>query len=321
MSMRFVRGFTNLFQFNRKNWKAIILCFLAAATFWLFSAFNKNHNTTLRFPLQFEFDKERYVAVKPLPNQIRINVSGSGWELFRKTLGIKLPELIIPLEQPSELKKLPAIGLTPIIASQLGGLKINYMVTDSLLIQLDERKSKTFRIAVDISKLTFREGFGSMGDLRVVPDTVIVDGPRSIINAIPDTIILVVKAAQLNKSLNEELEVPLFGSESVNRNPPVVEVHLSIGPVEVIEAMIKVKAVNQSRKPKSLLTDSVKVLIQIPVDKSEDFKSKLSEVIALVNVKDLESGEDQLYPMIIGLPAYARVVSIDSVAYKIDKHN
>jgi hypothetical protein len=319
--MKFVQVFINLFQFNRRNWKAIVLCFLAAAIFWLFTAFNKTHTTTLRFPLRFEFDNERFVAIKPLPRQIRINVSGSGWELFRKTLGIKLPELLIPLEQPLDIKKIPATALTPVVASQLGGLQINYMVTDTLHMQLDEKKSKTFRISIDISKLTFQEGFGSIGQIKLVPDSVVIDGPKSIINAIPDTISLPIRGTQISKSWMEELEVPLYGSESINRNPPVVEVHITVGQVETIETMVKVNTVNQSRTEKSLITDSVKVLIRIPLDQREDLMGKLSQVNALVDLKHIRRETQRQSPKIIGLPIYAQVVSIDSVSFKIDKRN
>jgi len=316
--MNFVRVIKNLFQFNRTNWKAIVLCFFAAAIFWLFNAFNKSHTTTLRFPLRFEFDDQRFVAVKPLPHQIRINVTGSGWELIRKTLGIKLPELIIPLEQPLEARKLPASALTPLLASQLGGLRINYMVTDTLHIRLDEKKSKTFKFSVDLSHVKFREGFGSTGNIEVMPDSVVIEGPRSIIRAIPDTIVLSVQGRQISKSFHEEVEVPLFDSESLNRNPPVVSVRVEVGKIETIETMLKVKSVNQSRILKAYFTDSVKVLLQIPTDQTEDLKVKLLLVNARIDLKNAAKGSHKAYPVIIGLPVYARLVSIDSVSFKID---
>lgn len=316
--MNFVRVFKNFFQFNRTSWKAIILCFLAAAIFWLFSAFNKNHTTTIRFPLRFEFDNQRFVSVNPLPQHISINVSGSGWELFRKTLGIKLPELVIPLERPSETKKLLTSTLTPILTSQLGRLQIIYMVTDTLQVYLDEKTSKTFRLSIDLSNVRYREGFGNTGLVEVVPDSVVIDGPQSIIKLIPDTIALPMQGKQISKSFSDELEVPLFNSESINRNPPVISVSVEVGKVETIEASLKVKTVNRPGALRSFFTDSVKVILLIPVGQSEDFRGKLSQVNAILDLKDAQRGSFQIYPKIIGLPIYAQVVSIDSVSFKID---
>jgi hypothetical protein len=316
--MHLVRVFKNFFQFNRTNWKAIILCFLAATIFWLFSAFNKNHTTTIRFPLRFEFDSQRFVPVHPLPHHISINVSGSGWELFRKTLGIKLPELVIPLERPSETKKILTTTITPMLTSQLGGLQITYMVTDTLQVFLDGKTTKTFRLSIDLSKVSYREGFGNTGLVALVPDSVVIDGPKSVIEMIPDTIVLPVKGKQISKSFSNELEVPLFDSESINRNPPVVSVRVEVGPMETIEARLKVKTVNRPQGLKSFFTDSVKVMIQIPANQVEDLKGKLLQVYAIVDLKYAMNGSPPVYPKIIGLPVYARVVSIDSLSFKID---
>jgi hypothetical protein len=291
---------------------------LAAAIFWIFSAFNKNHAATIRFPLRFEFDDQKFVSVNPLPHYISINVSGSGWELFRNTMGIKLPELIIPLERPVETKKILTTTITPILSNQLGGLQIVYMVTDTLHVYLEEKTSKTFRLSADLSKVKFREGYGSTGEVEVVPDSVIIDGPMSIINSIPDTIMLPVAGKQISKSFRDELEVPLFNSESIKRNPPVISVNVEVGRVEALEAMLKVKTINRHPAMKSKFTDSVKVILLVPVNKGEDLRGKLSQVNAILDLKDAQTGSHKLYPKIIGLPIYAQVVSIDSVSFKID---
>jgi YbbR domain-containing protein len=316
--MNFVRFFKNLFQFNRTNWKAIILCFLAASIFWLFSAFNKDHTTTIRFPLRFEFDNQKFVSVNPLPHHLSINVSGSGWELFRKTLGINLPELVIPLDRPVETKKILTGTITPILTSQLGGLQIIYMATDTLHVYLDERISKTFSLSADLSKVRYREGFGNTGLIEIVPDSVVIDGPQSIIKSIPDTIVLPVQGKQISKSFRDELEVPLFNSESINRNPPVISVSVKVGAVETIECMLNVKVVNKPRTGKYSFTDRVKALIQIPTDKSEDFRESQWQVNATLDLIDVKKGSHQMYPKIIGLPVYAQVISIDSLSFKID---
>lgn len=290
---------------------------MAAAIFWLFNAFNKSHSSTIRFPLHFDYDDQRYVAAQPLPHQININVTGSGWELIRKTLGVKLPELVIPVERPLETKKIPAAAITPLLATQLGSLKINYIITDTLRILLDEKTTKTFRLAADLSKVRFKEGYGSTGTIDIEPDTVVIDGPRSILRSIPDTITLSLLAAGISKTFRDEVEVPLFNSETVNRNPPVVNVRIEVGKVETIAVTVKVNVIHKPRAVK-VLADSVKAFIQIPVEQREDFQDKLSDLKALIDWKNEEKNNRQLYPKVIGLPAYARVITIDTLSYKID---
>jgi YbbR domain-containing protein len=291
---------------------------MAAAIFWLFNAFNKSHSSTIRFPLHFEYNSQRFVAVQPLPHHISINVKGSGWDLIRRSLGIKLPELIIPLERPLDTRKMATSSLTPILISQLGGLQINFMVTDTLYVQLDEKISKTFHLTADLSKVSFREGFGSSGTPDVNPDTVVIDGPRSIVTKIPDTILLPVTGNQISKSFQDEVEVPLFNSVSIKRNPPVISVRVEVVPVKIIETRVKVKTINQPRAARSSFTDSVKVVLRIPTEQREDLKEKTIQFKAIFDLKDIPKGSHRLYPKIIGLPVYVQVVSIDSVTFKID---
>ena len=125
--MNLIRVIGNLFRFDRANWKAVVLCFVAAGVFWLFNAFNKTYATTIKFPLHFDYNHDKFVPVTPLPNHININVSGNGWDLFRNQLGLKLPELTISLERPLEVKKIVGATLPPLFQHQMGKLQINYL--------------------------------------------------------------------------------------------------------------------------------------------------------------------------------------------------
>src|ERR1041385_5478344 len=104
--MNFVRIIFNLLRFDRANWKAVILCITAAMVFWVFNAFNKDYSTNIRFPILFEFDGERYLPAEHFPKTVTANVSGNGWDLFRRYVGLKTVQVIIPLERPAEIRKI-----------------------------------------------------------------------------------------------------------------------------------------------------------------------------------------------------------------------
>src|SRR6187431_968935 len=117
--MSFLRSIFNLLRFNRKNWKAVVLCVFAATIFWFFNALNKNYTTNITFPLAFDYNSENYVAIRPLPEAVRINVTGMGWDLFRRSLGLKIPPLVIPLERPSQINRIVGSTLPALFANQL----------------------------------------------------------------------------------------------------------------------------------------------------------------------------------------------------------
>src|SRR5688572_3026280 len=114
--MRVFNSFLNVLRFNRKNWRAVVLCIFAATVFWFFNALNKTYTTNINFPVRFDFDQSNYVPVSSLPNDVRINVTGNGWDLFKRSTGVKAVPLEIPLGRPAEVKKI--VGSTlPVIFS------------------------------------------------------------------------------------------------------------------------------------------------------------------------------------------------------------
>jgi len=314
--MNFNRVFVNLFQFNRTNWKAVVLCFLAASVFWLFNAFNKSYATTVRFPLRFDYNQEKYAPVAVLPTDIYLNVSGNGWDLFRKTLGFRLPELIIPLEKPNEVKKIAGSTLAMIFGNQLGEFKINYILTDTLNIQLEEKDSHSYKLIANLANSTFRKGFGRISPIMILPDSVILEGPKSLLHAMADPIVLNIKVRDLDESFHEELEIVVDNTGFLKRNPPVASVMFEVGPVEEIETKILVRIANMPATVKSSYIDSVKLVVQIPKAQSNDFHLSQSTISALLDLKNKTKGTYSLFPEIIGLPEYAEIISLDSLVVR-----
>ena len=138
--MNIIQSIFNLLRFHRKNWKAVVLCIFAATVFWLFNSLNKNYTTNINLPLVFDYDREHYIAIRPLPEAVRFNVTGGGWNLFRKSVGLKVPPLIIPLPQPSEVKKIVGSTLPALITNQPEGFSINFVLTDTLHVAIEPKK-------------------------------------------------------------------------------------------------------------------------------------------------------------------------------------
>jgi hypothetical protein len=314
--MNFNKVFVNLFQFNRTNWKAVVLCFLAASVFWLFNAFNKSYATTVHFPLRFDYDQEKYVPVAVLPTGIYLNVSGNGWDLFRKTLGFRLPELIIPLEKPTEVKKIVGSTLTSVFVNQLGELQINYILTDTLIIQLEEKDSHSYRLIPDLTNSTFRKGYGRISPIVILPDSVILEGPKSLLHAMADPIVLYIKVRDLDESFSEELELVVDNNGLLKRNPPVASVMFEVGPVEVVETKILVRVAQMPATVKSSYIDSVNLVVQIPKAQSNDFHLSQSAISALLDLENRTKGTYSILPQIIGLPEYAEIISLDSLVVR-----
>ncbi|GIV36423.1 MAG: hypothetical protein KatS3mg032_0802 [Cyclobacteriaceae bacterium] len=203
--MGFVHSIFQALKFNRRNWKAVALSVVAAVLFWIFNAMNKTHTANINFPLHFEYDHEKFVPVNPLPDHIRMNVTGIGWELLRKNSGLKVAPLIITLERPAEVKKIVGASLTPLFSSQTENLQINYVLADTLYIDIDRLVQRKIRVKLDSTYRFVAPGYLPSGNAILQPDTIVVQGPAKIVASLPDFIEPELPERNLRSSFSDEV--------------------------------------------------------------------------------------------------------------------
>ncbi len=128
-----------------------------AAIFWFFNALNKDYDTTLGYPVDWQFDSEEYIIIDELPERIRINVNGLGWNLLRASLGFKVKPVSIILSNPAANKKIAGISLTNRVDDELEDLQLNYILDDTLAINIDKRGSRSFGVYIDSANISLAE--------------------------------------------------------------------------------------------------------------------------------------------------------------------
>jgi len=307
----FFRIIVNLFQFNRTNWKAVVLCIAAATVFWLFSELNNKHTANLRFPLYFNFDRERYVPMD-MPQNIALNVSGNGWELLRNNLGIRVMPLEITLDRPTEVKKIVASTLASVFSGQLNSLEIHHVLTDTLYVQVEPHDVHKFKIRADLSKISFRKGYGRISSVVLHPDTIELAGPKSIVHGLPDSITVVASPKRISENYSEELEVMV--PSKVERNPSVIDVMFEVGEIVEIKKNIKLEFTHIPEKANlSLREDSILYSLLIPKRDADKINVVFKDAKAIVDLSDLKKGESKLVPTLQGLPPYVQKTSSDTL--------
>lgn len=245
-------------------------------------------------------------------------MSGNGWELLRKSLGFKLPTLTIPLDKPTDVKKIPGSTMASLVSGQLGSLKINYIVGDTLDLEIDLKDSRKFRLVGDLANVSYKKGFGRISQVVVLPDSVEIEGPKSILHTFADSIVLPIVESKISHHYREEIEVVVPYGDLIKRNPPVVEVYFEVGEIDEVAIRLVLEII---QKPSQLhvesVTDSVVCRITIPRKLGlETLKSYPPK--AFIRLKFFEKGEHAIMPEIEGLPPFAHLVTMDSVYLKLN---
>lgn len=312
--MSVLKSIFNLLRFNSKNWKAVVLCIFAATVFWFFNSLNKNYTTNISFPIEFDYDQENYIPVKPLPSNVRINVTGIGWDLFRRSLGLKIPALVVPLERPAETRKI--LASPALFAHQIERLRINFVLSDTFHIKIEPKINRWITVRLDPSSLQLKEGYRCTSMTDIEPDSIFIEGPEGHVRSFIEPVYLKLAERKLDSDYNEDVAVEFLNNELINRNPPTVRVKFKVDRMIDVDDSVRLDIINHPTGTLPYFGVNkllCKFLIPERSLKSYDPES----VTAVLDLANFKSGSKKIRPQITGLPKYSEVVKVDSVFIKL----
>jgi hypothetical protein len=213
---------------QRDSFKIIFLCFAGATIFWFFNSLNKEYTTRINYPILFQFEKDSVVVMEELPRKIRLDVTSGGWNILRKSLGIDNNPVTIELDNPTSTKFLTGSFLLPSISDQINELIINYVVTDTLYFDIEEKLGKKVLIGLDSSGINLDRNHRIVSTCLVQPDTVWVMGPKSIMDTLAPTYTLRVLENEIDARYSRLVSIPLNSNPYLRTNPMEVEVGFDV---------------------------------------------------------------------------------------------
>ncbi len=229
---------------DQKQWKVIAMCILGATTIWFFTALNKNYTTTINYPLSIDYrGKDSLIAVAEVPSQVRLNVSGGGWNLFRKSIGIGVEPLEYQLNNPTETRFLLGSSMVSAINDQVKTLSLNRVITDTLHFHIEHKTAKTLILALDRDTVSTASDHTIVGDIIITPDTVQVEGPVSIISGLKDTIYLGLEQTQIDENYQDRVSIP-HTETNLTWSTDIAEISFQVDPLVAVEREVNVRPVN-----------------------------------------------------------------------------
>ncbi len=250
--------------------------------------------------------------MRTLPASIRMNVSGLGWDLLRRSSGLKVPPLVIPLERPTDVQKIVGSTLPALFSTQLEGMQINFVLTDTVYIGIDQRVRRKVWLKLDSIDRYLDRDFGFVNPITITPDTIWLEGPQRIVNAIPDSLSLTLPRKGIDKNFNDEVEVVLNHNELIKRDPPVVQVSFQVEKMIEVRDTLRLELINVPvrLKPSYDIT-KVQCTYRLPTSLANTLLG--DSLRAIIDLKNLSQGKHKITPQVTGLPLQSYLVRIDTV--------
>ncbi|WP_234735522.1 YbbR-like domain-containing protein [Tellurirhabdus bombi] len=187
----------------------LLLCLLLATLIWLLNTLNKDKYTVnIQYPIQFEYDRNTFIPLSPLPQNITVNVSGNGWILLRKTwLPFQNKPVVYRITDPLRATSINLSQLTASVAEQTKEVHVNTVAGDTLALEFDRRTERIIPVAVDSGAIDLEDHYIITSLINIQPRTVQVDGPARIVGSLPDTLRISIPEQRITN--NFDGEVPL----------------------------------------------------------------------------------------------------------------
>lgn len=226
------------------NWRITLLSGFTATVFWFFNALNKEYTARINYPIRIVYPRDSLVAVRELPEQLPVNVTGGGWQMLKKTISVNVDPIRIVPENPGQTRYLTGAGLLPMFSEQLDGLNVNYVAVDTVHLQIEPIIQRQLAVAVDSAGVSLEDNYGITSPIRIEPDTINFAGPASLVEELPENFIITLSETDIDRNYDEELSMDLFSSSLITKEPEVIRVRFEVKEFVNRREMVNLEMVN-----------------------------------------------------------------------------
>lgn len=284
-----------------------MLCFSTAGTFWFFNALNKPYTTRISYPFQLLYSKDSLVMVKEPPAEIPINVTGGGWQLFKRTISLNSQPVSIRPENPVQTQFFTSANLLPAFASQLSDLNINYIAADTIFFKIEPYLDRILAISLDSGSIGLKENFHITSPVFLEPDSITFHGPSSLVEKLPETFVISLADANISGNYNEELSLDLFSASLIKKVPEVIHVRFDVEEFFEQTIPLDIEMVNFPYDS-TIYLEKNQVDVYCKVQKSFRNKIDKGDFLVIADLNNIQAADSSITLEVMDLPEYIRDV-------------
>lgn len=301
------------------NLKVVVLCVVTATTFWLLNALNKdNYTTIVNQPISIDYDEEEYMAVKPLPQVIKIEINGNGWDLLKKHLNISQSPLEITLDDPSRQPFLVTDQISQQMAEHISATNLIRITQDTLFFNIDKIVSKKIKIVPDTLANTLAVNYDYASPIVVDPEFVTVRGPISVIEQLDGKLMVPLADENIKNHYSKLLPLELDKSKRNFLKLDEETVQISFQVVAFIEKTLELD-IDQLYFPSNVNTNSEasSVRVELLVDERKQNELESLDLKAILNYNNRNREDSSIAVTLNVNPTYIREVSFTPSSFDL----
>lgn len=209
-------------EFKFKQKLLTFLFFLALSSiFWLLNKLENNYSANITYPIKYIYHKPDKELVGDVPSELNLNLSAQGYALLRSMITARQHPIVFRLislnfnEITGDTNRYFVLtrNLKEVIQRQIGSeITLNYISPDTLFYNFSTIVRKKVVIVPNIDLEFEKQYMPGAGGTISQPDSIVISGPRSLIDTINKVYTVYKKFTKVDKSISEEFKLqPIEG--------------------------------------------------------------------------------------------------------------
>jgi hypothetical protein len=293
-----------------------------SAFIWFLNALNKNHYTTrIKYPILFSHSDSTVVEVKTPPRFITVHVSGTGWKLLEKSMGINIDAFEIDLIRPTEHFFVTSNMLLPEITDRLRDLKINGILEDTIFFEYDSIESKNVLLALAPEKVNLEENHYIEGPIMTEPLSAKITGPSKQMRKLKDTFWVNLPEKSISANYKEYVSLFPLPSDLMLIEPTTATVSFQVQGYERRIERVELELQNFSGDSTHFIRLAAPVYVEYKIPKKLAAQwTRNDSLKVILNLKKMNHKDSLILPE-VNSPSFLRDVEVVPKAFKVSKKN
>jgi len=257
----------------------MILCLVLASGFWIFTSMNETYESEFDYQLEYTNAPKGKIAKVDLERLLKVKLKGKGWDLFSylrrsKSNALKVNLSVIQDEAVSES------DINDLLDNEVSGNNINVIKFNPKEIPVSFEKKFSRKVPLILNTdLTFKEGYYQKGNIKIVPDSILVSGPESLVEEIKVWETDTLKLETLSKAVTKKIGLRKT-KKNITFDNYLVNCEINVIQFTEKKLNIEVDLTNANLLNLLLIPSTVELKCMVPVDEYDNINEDDFSIVA-----------------------------------------
>ena len=304
-------------QFKKGKLKMFFVFLALALFFWVLTKYSKEYTATVNATIIFNNPPDNTSIINKRSSDISFDLTANGFEFLYFKFKRPLLNIDINKYYTKNRNDISISGgeLIKIINYHLkNDISVKNVSVNELVIELDSIIFKKIPVIIQ-TDITFRDGYKSIGKIRIDPDSVLVSGPSKSIQEINQIKTNILSLLDVNTNILENIALQTPESLDITISPQNVTISHIVEEFTQKSLILPLKVYNLAKGLKiKLIPEFITITFDVTVNEFNNISKK--DFVLICDYTKRDKNENFMIPELLEKPE--SILNIVIKAKKVD---